>query len=81
MCTSLTEGVRARVPEAAVFQVEDPPLVDPQAPPDPEAVEALRLELALGPWPVVIYSGNFEPYQGVELLLDAIRLCPTSSSC
>jgi glycosyltransferase involved in cell wall biosynthesis len=59
-----------------VFQVEDPPLVDPQAPPAPEAVEALRRELALGPWPVVLYSGNFEPYQGVELLLDAIRLLP-----
>ena len=28
VCTSLTEGVRARAPEAAVFQVEDPPLVD-----------------------------------------------------
>jgi glycosyltransferase involved in cell wall biosynthesis len=76
VCSSLTEGVRARVPRAAVFQVEDPPLVDPQAPPAPEAVEALRLELALGPWPVVLYSGNFEPYQGVELLLDAIRLLP-----
>ena len=76
VCTSLTEGVRARVPRAAVFQVEDPPLVDPHAPPAPEAVEALRRELALGPWPVVLYSGNFEPYQGVELLLDAVRLLP-----
>ena len=28
VCTSLTEGVRARAPAAAVFQVEDPPLVD-----------------------------------------------------
>ena len=39
-------------------------------------MEALRRELTLGPWPVVLYSGNFEPYQGVELLLDALALVP-----
>jgi glycosyltransferase involved in cell wall biosynthesis len=76
VCASLTDGVRARVPEVPVFQVEDPPLVDPRAEPRPETVEALRRELTLGPWPVVLYSGNFEPYQGVELLLDALALVP-----
>jgi glycosyltransferase involved in cell wall biosynthesis len=54
-----------------VFQVEDPPLVDRRQPPAPEAVAALRRELGLGAAPVVLYSGNFEPYQGVELLLEA----------
>jgi glycosyltransferase involved in cell wall biosynthesis len=76
VCASLTEGVKARAPKVPVFQVEDPPLVDPKAAPPPEAVDALRRELALGPWPVVLYSGNFEPYQGVELLLDALSLVP-----
>jgi glycosyltransferase involved in cell wall biosynthesis len=76
VCASLTEGVRSRAPEVPTFQVEDPPLVDPRVAPSPEAVEALRRELALGPWPVVLYSGNFEPYQGVELLLDALALVP-----
>jgi glycosyltransferase involved in cell wall biosynthesis len=76
VCASLTEGVRARAPGLPVFQVEDPPLVDPGAPPAPESVEALRRELTLGPWPVVLYSGNFEPYQGVELLLEALALVP-----
>ena len=76
VCASLTDGVRARAPEVPVFQVEDPPLVDPRSTPHPEAVEELRRELALGPWPVVLYSGNFEPYQGVELLLDALALVP-----
>ena len=50
--------------------------MDPRSAPTPEAVAALRRELALGPWPVVLYSGNFEPYQGVELLLDALALVP-----
>jgi glycosyltransferase involved in cell wall biosynthesis len=76
VCASLTEGVKACVPEVPVFQVEDPPLVEPGAIPPAEAVEALRRELTLGPWPVVLYSGNFEPYQGVELLLGAIALVP-----
>jgi len=76
VCASLTDGVRARAPEVPIFQVEDPPLVDPRSSPSPEAVAGLRRELALGPWPVVLYSGNFEPYQGVELLLDALALVP-----
>jgi glycosyltransferase involved in cell wall biosynthesis len=70
VCTSLTEGVRARAPGAAVFQVEDPPLVESVRPGSPEAAE-LRVTLGLDARPVVLYSGNFEEYQGVDLLLDA----------
>jgi glycosyltransferase involved in cell wall biosynthesis len=74
VCTSLTDSVRSRAPRARVFQVEDPPLVDEPPPRDtPEAI-ALRRELGLRPMPVVLYSGNFEPYQGVELLLEAAPL-------
>jgi glycosyltransferase involved in cell wall biosynthesis len=76
VCTSLTEGVKRRVPELPVFQVEDPPLVDRRQPPAPEAVAALRRELGLGEAPVVLYSGNFESYQGVELLLEATPRVP-----
>ena len=76
VCASLTEGVRSRAPGLPVFQVEDPPLVEPGTTPPPEAVEKLRRELTLGPWPVVLYSGNFEPYQGVELLLEALAHVP-----
>jgi glycosyltransferase involved in cell wall biosynthesis len=71
VCTSLTDAVVARAPRARVFQVEDPPLVDgPPSRDTPEAI-ALRRELGLRPMPVVLYSGNFEPYQGVERLLEA----------
>jgi glycosyltransferase involved in cell wall biosynthesis len=34
-------------------------------------VAALRAELGLSDQPVVLYSGNFEPYQGVGLLAEA----------
>lgn len=70
VCGSLTEGVRARAPRAAVFQVEDPPLVDAGSL-HAEAAMALRGSLGIGPGPVVLYSGNLEPYQGVDVLLQA----------
>ena len=76
VCTSLTEGVKRLAPGLPVFQVEDPPLVDRRDPPAPEAVAELRRELGLGVSPVVLYSGNFEPYQGVELLLEATARVP-----
>jgi glycosyltransferase involved in cell wall biosynthesis len=73
VCRTLTDGVRARAPRTPVFQVEDPPLVDAASAPDPREVVRLREALGLGPSPVVLYSGNFEPYQGVDLLLEAAR--------
>jgi glycosyltransferase involved in cell wall biosynthesis len=76
VCTSLTDSVRERAPQVAVFQIEDPPLVDPADPPSPEAVATLRAALGLRALPVVLYSGNFEAYQGVELLVDAAAIVP-----
>jgi len=76
VCASLTDGVRRRAPGVPVFQVEDPPLADRDQPPPREAVAALRRELGLGAAPVVLYSGNFEPYQGVPLLLEAMAAVP-----
>jgi len=74
VCSSLTEGVRGRVPHARVFQVEDPPLLAAAA--STAHVAALAASLSLDDRPVVLYSGNFEPYQGVELLVDAAALVP-----
>jgi glycosyltransferase involved in cell wall biosynthesis len=70
VCASLTDRVKERAPQLPVFQIEDPPLVD-GAEVSPAAVAELRRELGLATSPVVLYSGNFERYQGVELLVDA----------
>jgi len=78
VCTSLTEGVKARVGTAPVFQIEDPPLADRSERPERDAVATLRRELGLSALPVVLYSGNFEPYQGVELLIDASPHVPSA---
>jgi len=74
VCKSLTEGARRRAPGARITQIEDPPLVDAASLPDPPTLSALRHDLGLGPGPVVLYSGNFEAYQGVELLVAAAAL-------
>jgi glycosyltransferase involved in cell wall biosynthesis len=79
VCRSLTEGVRSRAPGAAVFQVEDPPLLDGSSTPSRADVETLRAALGLPAGPMALYSGNFEPYQGVELLVDAAALVPEAS--
>jgi glycosyltransferase involved in cell wall biosynthesis len=75
VCTSLTDRVRERAPRAVVFQIEDPPLVNGTPAPPAEAA-SLREELGLGPGPVALYSGNFEPYQGVDLLVEAAAAVP-----
>lgn len=71
VCTSLTEGVRKSAPSAPVFQIEDPPLADRRDLPGSEAALALRRDLGIGAGPLALYSGNFEPYQGVDLLVEA----------
>jgi glycosyltransferase involved in cell wall biosynthesis len=75
VCTSLTDRVRARAPQARVFQIEDPPLAG-ESVRDAAGVSSLRAALGLDARPVVFYSGNFEPYQGVDLLVDAAALVP-----
>jgi glycosyltransferase involved in cell wall biosynthesis len=70
VCRSLTEVVRATAPGTPVFQIEDPPLVT-GASTDSETIGALRSRLRLGSLPVVLYTGNLESYQGVDLLIDA----------
>ncbi len=76
VCGSLTQGVKRRAPEARVFQIEDPPLVDATLAATPSEVPGLRASLGLDTRPVVFYSGNFEAYQGVELLVDATARVP-----
>ena len=47
-----------------VLGFEDPP-------PDEARVRALREGLDLGGRPLVVYTGTFEPYQGLDVLVDA----------
>ncbi len=74
VCRALTEAVRSRQPELPVFQIEDAPLEESSRDPEPRAVAALRQRLGLEGRKTVVYTGNLESYQGLELLLEAAAI-------
>jgi glycosyltransferase involved in cell wall biosynthesis len=43
-------------------------------PPDERDVEKLRQELGLGTDPVLLYTGTFEGYQGIDILLKSVAI-------
>ena len=72
VCEDLAAKVRRMVPESMPVVVEDIAL--PDGPPD-EKVDNLRG--LCGPnCPIVLYVGNLETYQGMDLLLDAVSRVP-----
>ena len=70
VCESLSDNVRALVPDANIVQIEDAPL-DPEFVEEVEKAKALRDSWGIGKRPVIVYTGNFEAYQGVDLLVEA----------
>ncbi len=72
VCKSLTDHVGRVCPGKQVFQIEDVPLPAVGRPPDPAGVDNLRKELGIEGRRVILYTGNLEPYQGVDLLVGAL---------
>ena len=80
ICPSLEATVRAIEPSARTILIENAPgSVDEQA----TAEQARHVRAALGvgaATPLVLYTGTFEAYQGLDLLFDAwgiaVRRCP-----
>ena len=68
VCSALTEIVKRHAPGAPVFQIEDPPMIDEQRYTELE-IAGLKRELQAADRKIVLYIGNFESYQGVELLM------------
>ncbi|MGE0455626.1 MAG: glycosyltransferase [Vicinamibacteria bacterium] len=79
VCRSLSEGVLRIAPAARVFQIEDPPLFGEPLAADAPELASLRDALGLRGRRVALYSGNFEPYQGVGLLVEAAPRVPDAS--
>jgi glycosyltransferase involved in cell wall biosynthesis len=71
VCQALTDAARELSPGTPVFQVEDAPLEESLRAPDPARVEALRAQHGLAGRRAVVYTGNLESYQGLDLLLAA----------
>jgi len=83
ICPSLEETVRAIAPSARTILIENAPgSVEDAAAPDQAA--AVRRSLGVGETtPLVLYTGTFEAYQGLDLLFDgwaiARRACPAET--
>ena len=74
ICPALEETVRAIEPQAQVVLIENAPgSAEERATPD--AAAAVRTSLGLSTnTPVVLYTGTFEAYQGLDLLFSAMAI-------
>lgn len=70
----LEEAARRVRPDLPVCRLEDPPLVSALTSADAEDAARLRADLGLADAPVALYTGNFEAYQGVELMARSAAL-------
>src|SRR5207247_1881246 len=74
ICPSLEEAVRKIDPQAHIVLIENAPgSVDEQSSPAQAAAVRRTLELD-DRTPIVLYTGTFEAYQGLDLLFDAMAL-------
>jgi glycosyltransferase involved in cell wall biosynthesis len=75
---SLSQAVHSMAPGTPVAQIEDCPLDEALRAPDPLRIEALRTAYDLGARRAIVYTGNLESYQGIDLLLDAFAKISTA---
>jgi glycosyltransferase involved in cell wall biosynthesis len=71
VCGSLSDKVREVSPDTRIVQIEDAPLQSSYQS-DADGARRLRRELELADRPVIVYTGNLESYQGIDLLLRAM---------
>lgn len=71
VCTALSDAVRSLSPHTPVAQIEDCPIDESLREPDESRVDVLRTTYGLSSRRIVMYTGNLEGYQGIDLLLDA----------
>jgi len=72
VCSSLTEIVYNKFPQKRVFQLEDIPPGDGQIEVSKEKISELKRKLNLTEKMIILYTGNFESYQGIDLLIKSI---------
>ena len=68
----LSDMVRAAAPDVPVFEIRDIPLDAALRAPDDAKVQALRAEFGGSERPLLVYTGNFDRRQGIEVLIDAM---------
>ncbi len=72
VCSSLTEIVSSDFPQKKVFQLEDIPMTNEKRNVSQKEVLALKKKLGLSDELIILYAGNFESYQGIDLFIGSI---------
>lgn len=72
VCSSLTEVISSNFPQKKVFQLEDIPMDNGKQNISLKEVLALKKRLGLSNELIILYTGNFESYQGIDLLIRSI---------
>jgi glycosyltransferase involved in cell wall biosynthesis len=66
---SLSDAVHQMEPGVPIAQIEDCPMDEALRAPDPARVTQLRESVGIGRRQAIVYTGNLERYQGIDLLL------------
>ena len=69
ICPDLELTVKRLVPQKPVYMIENVAVDETLPPANAEAATKLRQQWRLDDCPVLLYTGTFESYQGIELLL------------
>lgn len=74
ICPDLERTVAQMAPEKTVYMIENVAVDEALPPADERDVEKLRQDLKLGDDPVLLYTGTFEGYQGIDILLKSVAM-------
>jgi len=72
ICPDIKKKALRMAPKTRVYLVENSAVDEHLSLPDSQEVARLRESLDLGDGPILLYTGNLEPYQGIDLLLHSI---------
>ncbi len=69
ICPDLETAVKRIAPRKPVYMIENLAVDEDLPQPEADAVQRLRKQLEPGDGPVFVYTGTFESYQGIDLVL------------
>jgi glycosyltransferase involved in cell wall biosynthesis len=79
MCKALSDKAKQISPKANLFQIEDIPVSNFSIF-DHKNVDELKKRYGLNNMTIILYTGNLEAYQGIDLLLDSWKVFCSQSN-
>ncbi len=72
ICPDIKKRALHMAPKTRIYMIENSAVDEHLSLPDVLEMDLLRQSLDLGNGPILLYTGNLEPYQGIDLLLYSI---------